>query len=131
MDKGSPVAVWFSAEDRRRAEEAAALAGYRHLSKYIKDRVFDRRPAGLSQSPALAEPWGGEHAGNGLADLELRQRRLEAMCVMLLFLARTRATGGEANELVAACQQALAPGDVLGLAFPQLAAALQRLSDEP
>ena len=39
---GSAIAVWFSDEERLRLEEASALAGYKHLSTYIKDRTFAR-----------------------------------------------------------------------------------------
>lgn len=40
--KGSAVPIWFSEEERRRLEEGAAVAGYKHLSTYIKDKVFGR-----------------------------------------------------------------------------------------
>jgi hypothetical protein len=40
--KGSAVPIWFSENERYRLEEGAALAGYKHLSTYIKDKVFAR-----------------------------------------------------------------------------------------
>ncbi|MFP7072910.1 conjugal transfer protein TraA, partial [Xanthomonas hortorum pv. gardneri] len=42
MSSGKSIPVWYSEEDRRRVEEAAALAGYKHLSKYIRDKSLDR-----------------------------------------------------------------------------------------
>lgn len=40
--KGSAIPIWFSVTERQSLEEGAALAGYKHLSTYIKDRVFAR-----------------------------------------------------------------------------------------
>jgi hypothetical protein len=40
--KGSAIPIWFSVSERLSLEEGAALAGYKHLSTYIKDRVFAR-----------------------------------------------------------------------------------------
>lgn len=40
--KGSAIPIWFSVSERQSLEEGAALAGYKHLSTYIKDRVFAR-----------------------------------------------------------------------------------------
>lgn len=39
--RGSAIPIWFSPDERQRLEEAAALSGYKHLSTYIKDRLFD------------------------------------------------------------------------------------------
>lgn len=50
--KGSAIPIWFSPDERQRLEEAAALSGYRHLSTYIKDRLFDRTDLGNRREPA-------------------------------------------------------------------------------
>jgi hypothetical protein len=61
--KGSAIPIWFSVSERQSLEEGAALAGYKHLSTYIKDRVFARgdfrvspglSPSSLDQDVDLA-----------------------------------------------------------------------------
>ncbi len=136
MDKGSPISLWFSEDDRRCLDQAAALAGYRHVSTYIRDRVMGRISTHSSAGPGGAHgaslAWPGEAAGvrEQLAELERRQRSMHAICAMLLFLVRARSTTGEVSELLAACHGAEGIEALLADAFPQLALALQRLVDE-
>ncbi|MES2902326.1 MAG: conjugal transfer protein TraA [Pseudomonadota bacterium] len=136
MDKGSPISLWFSEDDRRCLDQAAALAGYRHVSTYIRDRAMGRisthLDAGLggAHGARLSWPGGALDLREQLEELERRQRSMHAICAMLLFLVRARSTTGEVSELLAACHGA---GEIEGLlagAFPQLAQALRRLADE-
>ncbi len=136
MDKGSPISLWLSEDDRRCLDEAAALAGYRHVSTYIRDRVMGRLStqlsAGFGGAPGVGLAWPGEPGGvrEQLAELERRQRSMHAISAMLLFLVRARSTTGEVSELLAACHRAEGIEALLTDAFPQLALALQRLADE-
>ncbi|MES2898668.1 MAG: hypothetical protein V4723_03015 [Pseudomonadota bacterium] len=136
MEKGSPVSLWLSEDDRRRLDEAAALAGYRHVSTYIRDRVMGRISphlgAGLGAAHSAGLAWPGEADGvrEQIADLDRRQRSMHAISAMLLFLVRSRSTTGEVSELLAACHRAEGIEALLADAFPQLAHALQRLLDE-
>ena len=41
--KGKSIPIWFNETEHKRLEEAAALMGYRALSTYIKDKIFNRR----------------------------------------------------------------------------------------
>lgn len=52
--KGSAIPIWFSVSERQSLEEGAALAGYKHLSTYIKDRVFARGDFRVSSGISLA-----------------------------------------------------------------------------
>jgi hypothetical protein len=100
---GRAIPVWYAQDDRSRIEEAAVLAGYKHLSAYIRDKSLDRG----------AYRWRGHEIGidasverqdllDRLAELERSQKATHAMLAMLLVLIRTKATTGEVNDLVAA-----------------------------
>jgi hypothetical protein len=42
MATGKSVSVWYLEDERNRLEQAAALAGYGHVSRYIRDKSLDR-----------------------------------------------------------------------------------------
>lgn len=128
MSSGKAIPVWYSEEDRRRLEEAAALAGYKHLSKYIRDKSLGRdghREFGRDSMEAWADRQ--ELAGR-LAEIERCQTTSQALLAMLLFLARKKATTGEFNELVLSCESAGVPADMLATTLPELAALLTRFT---
>lgn len=126
MKSGKAIPVWYSEQDRRRLEEAAALAGYQHLSKYIRDKSLSRRDSGEPGRDSL-DAWADrqELAGR-LADIERSQRSSSALLVMLLFLVRKKATAGEMHQLFLACEKSTVPGDVLADALPELSTLLTR-----
>ena len=126
MNGSQSVSVWYSEQDRRRLEEAAALAGYRHLSKYIRDKSLSRRDPGELGRDSL-DAWAErEELAGRLADIERSQRSASALLAMLLFLVRNRATAGEMHQLFLACEKSTEPGDVLAAALPELAPLLGR-----
>jgi hypothetical protein len=106
---GRAIPAWYAEDDRSRIEEAAVLAGYKHLSAYIRverQDLLDR-----------------------LAELERSQKATHAMLAMLLVLIRKKATKGEVNELVAAGEYAEMPGDLLATAVPELAKLMRRFQE--
>jgi len=126
MNHGKAIPVWYSEEDRRRLEEAAALAGYRHLSKYIRDRTlgYDSQRASARDS---IEAWADRQELSGrLAEIERMQSRAQALLAVLLFLLRGKASNAETDALIRACENARTPDDVLAASSPQLAALLRR-----
>ena len=130
MSSGKPIPVWYSEEDRRRVEEAAALGGYKHLSKYIRDRPLggsSHRETGRDSMQTWADRQ--ELVGH-LAEIERSQKASHALLAMLLFLARKKATTGEFNELVFACENAGVPANVLATTLPELAALLTRFAED-
>ncbi len=130
MSSGKSIPVWYSEEDRRRVEEAAALAGYKHLSKYIRDKTLDRgshRELGRDSMEAWADR---QELASRLAEMERSQKSAHALLAMLLFLARKKATTGEVNELVLACEKAGVPADVLSDSLPELAVLLTRFTGD-
>ncbi|MGY2492759.1 conjugal transfer protein TraA [Cupriavidus sp. CP313] len=130
MSSGKPIPVWYSEEDRRRVEEAAALAGYKHLSKYIRDRSLGRGGY-LEAGRDSTQTWADRQELVGrLAEIERSHKASHALLAMLLFLARKKATTGEFNELVLACESAGVPADVLATTLPELAALLTRFTED-
>lgn len=53
--KGKSIPIWFNQEEYQRLEEAAALMGYRALSTYIKDKVFNRGDCRNSEFAGASE----------------------------------------------------------------------------
>lgn len=126
MSTGKSIPIWFSEEDRRRVEEAAALAGYKHLSKYIREKALDRGDSRFSgRDPVEAWAERQELAGR-LEEIERNQKASHALLAMLLFLMRKKATTGEVNELILACEKAGVPADLL----PELTASLSRFTED-
>ena len=130
MSSGKSIPVWYSEEDRSRVEEAAVLAGYKHLSKYIRDKSLDRgRYRGSNRDSMGAWAEQQEFVGR-LAEIERSQKSAHALLAMLLFFVRKKATTGEFNELVLACEEVIEPTDVLAASMPELKALLNRFIEE-
>lgn len=129
MSGGKSIPVWYSAEDRRRVEEAAALAGYRHLSKYIRDKTLDRR----SDHPPIRDSmdaWDRQEMAARLAEIERGQARTHALLAMMFFLLRKKATHGDINELILACENSsVLATDVLDASSPEIAKLLTHFLD--
>ncbi|AUS41344.1 conjugal transfer protein TraA [Ralstonia solanacearum] len=130
MSTGKSIPVWFTDEDRRRVEEAAALAGYKHLSKYIRDKALDRGGQREATRDSM-EAWAERQELIGrLAEIERSQKTAHALLAMLLFLMRKKATTGEFNELVLACEKAGVPAELLAASFPELASLIARFTED-
>ncbi|RQP38377.1 conjugal transfer protein TraA [Burkholderia ubonensis] len=130
MSTGKSIPVWFTDEDRHRVEEAAALGGYKHLSKYLRDKALGR--CGHSEtSRDSMEAWTERQELIGrLAEIERNQKATHALLSMLLSLVRNKATTGEVNALVLACENSSMPTDILDATSPDLAASLRRLTTD-
>ncbi|WP_244832198.1 hypothetical protein [Caballeronia sp. TF1N1] len=135
MSTGKSIPVWFSEEDRRRVEEAAALAGYKHLSKYIRDKAMSRDSQREAARDSM-ETWAERQELNGrLAEIERSQHTAHTLLSALLFLMRQKATLGEFNDLVLACENAVSgggmPSQLLAASSPELASLITRFTEEP
>jgi hypothetical protein len=130
MIDGKSISVWYSEDERRRIEQAAVLSGYKHLSKYIRDKSLnsgDHREIARNS----VEAWAERQALAGrLAAIERSQKEVHALVAMLFFLVRKKATTGEFNELVLACEMGGVPADVLAASQPDLAALLARFTED-
>lgn len=124
MREGKNIPIWFNEEDRRRVQEGAALAGYRQLSKYIRDRALGKHGEGAearSDAQGRAERQAIEQR---LAGIEESLASIRAMLAMVLALVRQRATTGEVGNLLVALEGSNAPEEALTSIAPELAAVL-------
>ena len=130
MNCGKAIPVWYSEEDRRRLEEASALAGYRHMSKYIRDKSLGYDSQRTSAQDSV-EAWAErqELAGR-LAEIERTQRSAQTLLAMQLFLLRSKATTAETNALILACESARTPTDLVAATSSQLAALIPRFAED-
>ncbi|WP_089339496.1 plasmid mobilization protein [Burkholderia singularis] len=129
MSTTKPIPIRYSDDERQRLEEAAALAGYKHLSKYIRDKSLGRG-GHTETSRDSVEAWAERQELIGrLAEIERTQKGTHALLSMLLFLVRKKATSGEFNDLVLACENANMPTDILEAGSPDLAALLSRVTE--
>lgn len=126
MKSGETLSVWLSAEDRSRLEEACAIAGYQHLSRYVREKALGK--AGDAQRHRSDEWQHRREVDQRLTELERMQAKGNAMLAALLALARRRATTGELNELVAVTYRSESPASVLSSLAPELADVVARLS---
>ena len=129
MRSGKPIPVWYSQEDRRTVEDAAALAGYQHLSTYIRDRSLGgtgRQEAGRDSLDAWADR---QELLGRLAVIERSQSEAQVLLSLLFFLLCKQLPPGEAQELILACEKSGVPSDVLASSMPALVAQLGRLME--
>ncbi|MHA6893600.1 conjugal transfer protein TraA [Ralstonia pseudosolanacearum] len=130
MSTGKSIPVWFTDEDRRRVEEAAALGGYKHLSKYLRDKALGRGGHSETGRDSM-EAWAERQEVIGrLAEIERNQKATHTLLAMLLSLVRDKATTGGVKELVLACENSRMPMDILDATSPDLAASLRRLTTD-
>jgi hypothetical protein len=130
MKTGESLSIWLSTEDRRRLEEACAIAGYSHLSRYVRERALDRIDASRSlRSGQGFDEWQHAQPGNtGLTELAQSQKSIELMLAMLLGLARRKTTTVEFDEVMAAAASR-AGNDVLSAVAPELVGLLRKLEE--
>jgi hypothetical protein len=129
MNDGKSISVWYTEDERRSLEQAAALAGYRHLSKYIRDQSLNGGRHRTTADDSVGV-WAEQQELDGrLAEIERDQKAAHALLAMMLFLVRKKATTGDINELVLACEKASAPDEVLAGSLPELTALLDRFTD--
>ncbi|MBS7776853.1 conjugal transfer protein TraA [Acidovorax sp. CCYZU-2555] len=127
---GSSIPVWYVEEDRRRVEEACALAGYRHLSKYIRDKSLGRDAREEPHRDRLQTWADHQDLVHRLGEIERAQRQAHALLAMLLFLLQKRATAAETRELLLACESARTQSDILAASVPELASILTRFTQD-
>lgn len=127
---GSAIPVWYPEEDRRRVEEACALAGYRHLSKFIRDRSLGRDGREEAHRDRIQTWADHQELVQRLAEVEHDQRQAQALLAMLLFLLQKRATAAETHELQLACESARTQADLLAAAAPELARLVTRFNQD-
>lgn len=125
---GSAIPVWYAEEDRRKVEEACALAGYSHLSTYIRDRSLGRDGREQAHCDRLQMWADHQELVQSLADVENAQRQAQTLLAMLLFLVQKRATAAEIRELLHVCESARTHTDLLSASAPEFVRLLGRFT---
>ncbi|AET95033.1 hypothetical protein BYI23_D015230 (plasmid) [Burkholderia sp. YI23] len=110
------------------------MAGYKHLSKYIRDKAMSRDSQRELARDSM-EAWAERQELNGrLAEIERSQTTSHTLLAALLFLMRKKATTGEFNDLVLACKHAeistATPAELLAASSPELVSLIARLTEE-
>lgn len=130
MNEAKPIPIRYSQDERQRLEQAAALAGYKHLSRYIRDKSLDRLGS-RGDSAESVEVWSARQAlCHDVAELVQGQQTTQVLLTIVLGLLRRKSTAGDLNELRAALVGGLQPQTLLSALVPELAEDLQKYSGQ-
>jgi hypothetical protein len=130
VNDGKSVSVWYTEDERSRVEQAAALAGYKHLSKYIREKSLERSGYRESLRDSM-DVWADrQELASRLAEIERSQKSAHGLLMTLLFLVGKKAAAGEIRELSLLCEKAGMPADVLAVALPEMTSLIARFTDD-
>jgi hypothetical protein len=130
LNDGKSISVWYTEDERSRVEQAAVLAGYKHLSKYIREKSLERGGHRESVRDSM-DIWAERQELVGrLADIERSQKSAHGLLITLLFLVSKKATAGEIRELSLLCEKTGMPADVLAVSLPELTSLIARFTDD-
>lgn len=126
---GKTLPIRFSDEQFERLEEGAALTGYKHISTYIRARLFDqvkedRTPGGLDQWATL------ERFGFQLDNVERNQALQQTILAVAVYLLCKGQSQGILNGLRAELASLGTADQVLDALLPALAHDIARLTGE-
>lgn len=127
--KGSALPIWFSVEERQRLEEGAALAGYKHLSTYIKDRLFARGDCRTSLDANGMDSGSDIELGTRLDVLMADQAQVKAMLSFLMLTTAGELSSSSKLELVRRLSSAKSEDDVF-LSLGDLGKAIELFAKE-
>lgn len=125
---GRTVPIRFNTEQLARVEEAAAIAGYEHLSTYIRERVLAPEKGGHGTS---IDSWADQQRMLGLLEnIAQEQSRNRTILAIAVYMIRQSATQGKLNELRAQLQHIVGGEDALAALLPELASDIERITGE-
>lgn len=133
MKNRYPTSIRFSEQELAKLEEAMVLKGHRHLSEYIREKLFGAAEGAKESVESNQWAWREEMSVR-LADMEAGQQQTQALLSLLLHLLCKRMGTGELSEvkteLEYAKQLRLRPENLLAKLEPQLDALLKSLTDD-
>lgn len=130
MSDGKSISVWYTEDERRRIEQAAVLAGYKHVSTYIRDKSLGKGSYRETVRDSI-EGWAEkQELVARLTEIERSQKSAQALLTMLLFLIHKKATTKEVNELILAGEKAGVLTDMLSASMPELTKLLTRFTED-
>lgn len=127
MPNAKIVSVRYHADDFKKLEQLALIAGYKSLSTYIRDKSLgrSRHDAGLQSDP---HGWVDQQVmATQVEKLEESMRTVRALLSAQLGLIAREASPRLVVELAIACREADVPSDILRTMEPELAQAIDSL----
>jgi len=116
-------------EQLARVEESAALAGYKHLSTYMRDRLLE--PSKVDSHQGGIDQWADQQRILSLLEsLDQAQATNRTILAIVVYLLRQNSTQGKLNELRAELSVLGSNEEALAALLPELAKDIERLSGE-
>ncbi|RMP38511.1 hypothetical protein ALQ24_200095 [Pseudomonas syringae pv. antirrhini] len=127
MPKTLPIRL--TDEQTRRLEEGAALAGYKHVSTYARDRLFSLIEQDKSQDQVAH--WATmQKIEYQLDSIEQSQAVQQTLMAATLYLIRENSSTGVRNGLRAQLKSLGASTQILDALLPDLASDIERISGD-
>lgn len=126
---GKTVPIRLNDEQLARVEESAALAGYKHLSTYMRDRLLV--PSKVDSHQGGIDQWADQQRILSLLEsLDQAQATNRTILAIVVYLLRQNSTQGKLNELRAELSALGSNEEALAALLPELAKDIERLSGE-
>ena len=126
---GKTVPIRLNDEQLARVEESAALAGYKHLSTYMRDRLLE--PSKVDSHQGGIDQWADQQRIMSLLEsLDREQATSRTILAIVVYLLRQNSTQGKLNELRAELSALGSNEEALAALLPELAKDIERLSGE-
>jgi hypothetical protein len=120
VSNGKAIPVWYTEEDRPRLETAAAIAGYKHISKYIRDKSLNRE----SERDNIERQ---EMLGT-IFEMERTLKSTNAILAIMVGLLKRRASSGEITDLRAELiHKSVSPEDMVTELLPEFSKIISQL----
>ena len=127
MAKTLPIRL--NDEQEARLEQAAALAGYKHLSTYVRDRALASEKSGGRQTDL--DSWADQQRVLGLLEnVSQAQAQNRTLLTIAVHLLRQGLQQGKVNELRAELSHLADTDQLIRTLLPELASDIERLSGE-
>jgi len=116
-------------DQEARLEQAAALAGYKHLSTYVRDRPLASEKSGGRQTDL--DSWADQQRVLGLLEnVSQAQAQNRTLLTIAVHLLRQGLQQGKVNELRAELSHLADTDQLIRTLLPELASDIERLSGE-
>ena len=126
---GKTVPIRLNDEQLARVEESAALAGYKPLSPYMRDRLLE--PSKVDSHQGGIDQWADQQRIMSLLEsLDQAQATNRTILAIVVYLLRQNSTQGKLSELRAELSALGSNEEALAALLPELAKDIERLSGE-
>ena len=127
MAKTLPIRL--NDDQEARLEQAAALAGYKHLSTYVRDRALASEKSGGRQTDL--DSWADQQRVLGLLEnVSQAQAQNRTLLTIAVHLLRQGLQQGKVNEMRAELSHLADTDQLIRTLLPELASDIERLSGE-